>query len=69
MLNKEFLDIPFIISETFKQILNTSLKHDHEFLSVKRYLAEFQDYLSELKTSYGLDFFEKKKKRSRVYAG
>ena len=26
MLNKEFLDIPFIISEMFKQILNTLLK-------------------------------------------
>ena len=58
MLNKEFWNIPFIISEIFKQILNTSLKHDHEFLSVKHYLAEVQADLLELKTSYGLDFFE-----------
>ena len=58
MLNKEFLDVPFIISEIFKQILNTSLKHDHEFLSVKCSLAEVWADLSELKTSYGLDFFK-----------
>ena len=58
MLNKEFLDILFIISEKFKQILNTSLKHDHEFLSVKHYLAEAQADFLELKTSYRLDFFE-----------
>lgn len=57
LLTKEFLDVPFIISEIFKQIISTS-QYDPEFVAVKRYLAEVRADLSELRTSYLIDFFE-----------
>ena len=58
LLKKEFLDIPFIIDEIFKQLLGSSPKYDPEFVSIKSFLSEIKVDLCELKTSYNLDFFE-----------
>ena len=51
LLKKEFFDIPLIIDEIFKQLLTQSL-------STKSFLPEIKADLSELKTSYNLDFLE-----------
>ena len=57
MLKGEFLDIPFIIDEIYKQI-NTSPKFDTNYNNVKQYLDEIKADLSELNTSYDIIFFE-----------
>ena len=57
LLRKEFLDIPLIIDEIFKQLLSSSPKYDPEFVSVKSFLSEIKADLSELKTSYGFVVF------------
>ena len=57
LLTIEFLDVPFIINEIFKQVTTTSPKYDPDFVSVKQYLGEVSADLLELKTSYNLDFF------------
>ena len=52
MLEDEFLDVPYIVDETFKSILKASpsMEFDPEFTSVKVYLSEVKSYLYELKT-------------------
>lgn len=57
LLRKEFLDIPLIIDEIFKQLLGSTPKYDPEFVNIKSFLSEIKAGLSELKTSYNLDFF------------
>lgn len=56
-LTKEFLAVPFIILEIFKQIIPSALNYDHYFVTVKHYLPEVKADLSELRTSYDMDFF------------
>ena len=51
MLKNEFLDVPYITDETFKNILNSAPtpEFDPEYLSVKVYLNEVKAYLYDLK--------------------
>ena len=58
-LKKEFLDIPFIIDESFKQLLDSSPKCDPEFVNIKSFLSEIKADLYELKISYNLDFLKR----------
>ena len=60
LLTEEFLDIPLIVDEIFKQLLDASPKYDANFINVKQFLSETRADLSELRTSYNLDFFRKK---------
>ena len=60
LLTEEFLDIPLIVEEIFKQLLDASPKYDANFTNVKQFLSETRAGLSELRTSYNLDFFRKK---------
>ena len=57
LLTEEFLDIPLIVDEIFKQLLDASPKYDANFINVKQFLSETHADLSELRTSYNLDFF------------
>ena len=59
MLKEEFLDVPYIIDETFKNILKASpsMEFDPEYTSVKVYLNEIKSYLYELK-SHELNLLE-----------
>ena len=59
MLKQEFLDVPYIMDETFKNILRAapSLEFDPEFTSVKIYLNEIRAYLYDLK-SHNVDLLE-----------
>ena len=59
MLKEEFLDVQYIIDETFKSILKASpsMEFDPEYTSVKVYLNEIKSYLYELK-SHKLDLLE-----------
>ena len=58
LLTEEFLDIPLIVDVIFKQLLHASPKYDVNFINVKQFLSETRADLSELRTSYNLDFFE-----------
>ena len=51
MLKQEFLDVEYIIDETFRNILKAtpSVEFDPEYTSVKIYLNEIKAYLYELK--------------------
>ena len=60
LLTEEFLDIPLIVDEIFKQLLDASPKYDANFINVKQFLSEIRADLSKLRTSYNLDFFRKK---------
>ncbi|XP_068243599.1 uncharacterized protein [Palaemon carinicauda] len=59
MLKEEFLDVNYIIDETFKNILSAapSAEYDQEFSSVKVYLHEIKSYLHEWK-AYNIDLLE-----------
>ena len=52
MLKQEFLDVNYIIDETYKNILKAapSVDYDPEYTSSKMYLNEMRSYLHELKT-------------------
>ena len=56
LLKEEFLDVNYIIDETFKNILKVtpSEEFDSEFTNVRLYLAEVRSYLHEL-TAYKVD--------------
>ena len=66
LLTEEFLDIPLILDEIFKQLLGASPKYDANFINVKQFLSETRADLSELRTSYNLDFFEEETPRFRI---
>ena len=59
LLKQEFLDIDYIIDETYKNILKAapSVDFDPEFTSVRMYLNEIRSYLHELKI-YKVDLLE-----------
>ena len=57
LLTEEFLDIPLIVDEIFKQLLDASPKYDGNFINVKQFLSETRADLSKIRTSYNLDFF------------
>ena len=57
LFTEEFLDIPLIVDEIFKQLFDASPKYDANFINVKQFLSETSADLSELRTSYNLDFF------------
>ena len=52
MLKQEFLDVNYVIDETYKNILKAapSVDYDPEYTSSKMYLNEMRSYLHELKT-------------------
>ena len=56
---KRILDVPFIIDEIFKQILDNSLKFDPDFANIRKLLSGVNADLFELKSSFGLDFFQR----------
>ena len=60
LLTEEFLDIPLIVDEILKQLLDASPKYDANFINVQQFLSEARADLSELRTWYNLDFFWKK---------
>ena len=66
LLTEEFLDIPLIVDEIFKQLLDASPKYDANFINVKQFLSETRADLAELRTSYNLDFFEEETKGSKI---
>ena len=57
LLDDEFLDKPFIIDETLKNILNAAPSNDYdsEYSNVKLYISEVRSYLYELQ-KYNVDF-------------
>ena len=59
LLKQEFLDIDYIIDETYKNILKAapSVEFDPEYTSVRMYLSEIRSYLHELKV-YEIDLLE-----------
>ena len=57
LFTEEFLDIPLNVDEIFKQLLGASPKYNANFINVKQFLSETRSDLSELRTSYNLDFF------------
>ena len=59
MLKQEFLDVNYIVDETFKNLLQASpnQEFDPEYTSVKVYLNEIRAYLYELK-SHKVDLLE-----------
>ena len=59
MLKQEFLDVSYIIDETFKNILKAapSMEFDPEFTSVKIYLNEIRAYLYDLR-AHNVDLLE-----------
>ena len=65
-LTEEFLDIPLIVDEIFKQLLDASPKYDANFINVKQFLSETRADLSGLRTSYNLDFFEEETPGFRI---
>ena len=55
-LKSEFLDVDYIVNETFKQILDRSPeKHDPEYDNLKLYVAEMKSILHDLKKTYKVD--------------
>ena len=66
LLTEEFLDIPLILDEMFKQLLDASPKYDGNFINVKQFLSETRADSSELRTSYKLDFFEEETPGFRI---
>ena len=66
LLTEEFLDMPLIVDEIFKQLLDASPKYDTNFINVKQFLSETCADLSELRTSYNLDFFEEETPGFRI---
>ena len=66
LLTEEFLDIPLIVDEIFKQLLDAFPKYDANFINVKQFLSETHADLSELRTSYNLDFFEEETPGFRI---
>lgn len=56
LLKAEFLDLPYIIDETLKQILNAKAPYDPQYQSARAFLNEMRALLYELK-SLKLDFF------------
>lgn len=57
LLKKEFLDIPYITDESFRQLLDNNPKYDPDFANVTKYLLVIKADLSELK-AYDLNFYE-----------
>ena len=59
MLKQEFLDVNYIIDETYKNILKAapSVDFDPEYTSVKMYINEMRSYLHELK-AHNIDLLE-----------
>ena len=66
LLTEEFLDIPLIVDEIFKQLLDASPKYNANFINMKQFLSETRADLSELRTSYNLDFFEEETPGFRI---
>ena len=54
------------MDEIFKQLLDASPKYDANFINVKQFLSETRADLSELRTSYNLDFFEEETPGFRI---
>ena len=54
------------MDEIFKQLLEASTKYDANFIKVKQFLCETRADLSELRTSYNLDFFEEETPGFRI---
>ena len=54
------------MDEIFKQLLDASLKYNANFINVKQFLSETCAELSELRTSYNLDFFEEETPGFRI---
>ena len=54
------------MDEIFKQLLDASPKYDANFINVKEFLSETRADLSELGTSYNLDFFEEETPGFRI---
>ena len=61
MLKQEFLDVNYIIDETYKNILKAapSVDYDPEYTSSKMYLSEMRSYLHELK-AHKIDLLQEK---------
>ena len=57
LLKEEFLDIPFIIDETFKQLRSLSPSYESEFNGVRTYINECRALLFELK-QYNVDLLD-----------
>ena len=59
LLKQEFLDVDYIIDETYKNILKAapSVDFDPEYTSVRMYISEIRSYLHELKV-YNIDLLE-----------
>ena len=59
LLKDEFLDGPYIVDETYKNLLEAAPGEavDREYTNIKLYISEIRSYLHELKT-YGEDFLE-----------
>ena len=59
LLKQEFLDVDYIIDETYKNILKAAprVDFDHKYTSVSMYLSEIRSYLHELKV-YNIDLLE-----------
>ena len=66
LLTEEFLDIPLIVDEIFKRLLDASPKYDANFFNVKQFLSETCADSSELRTSYNLDFLEEETPGFRI---
>lgn len=61
LLKEQFLDVPLIIDEIFKRLLELSppAGYDHEFKGVKTYINDVRTYVFDLKV-YEVDFLEEK---------
>ena len=57
LLENEFLDIPFIVDESFKQLFASSPKFDLNFAGVRAYVNECRALLHELK-QYKVDLLD-----------
>ena len=57
LLKNEFLDVEYIIDETFKLLLSKSPKFDPSFAEVKCYINDCRSMIYELKT-YGVNLLE-----------
>ena len=54
-LKKEYLDIPFIIDELLKQILNKTPGFEPDYMRTRQYLAEIKNMLHDLHKHYEID--------------
>ena len=59
LLEEEFLDIDYIVDQTYKNVLSArpKFKSETEFIYIKEYINEIRSYLYELKNE-GLDFLQ-----------